>query len=882
MKYWGLIFTFLFINTAFAQRSKLPVIHGKIQLHANCIQCGGRFLCGHTDEVTTLSYNRKNLRQSIKAHCAQKSNDISEALRIKGSATSEEELRYQKYHEDILLSIDANKGGRLKYKEEKGFAYSDFFRYLQPTKNLSSEERKRVIDQNKQQVGILKQDNTLLPVLSIQDFKDTRGELIRPGRLEAEYQNYVKDLMVAHPSYLFEEPKNSGLYIKSLSQNAALQERLAKKFDLGGRNVASLGGGSGSTYGKSSSGGGSDEDQGEGVSNSSPEDQVIYDQNGKNITAEVKAKERKKERIKAQRESDAARIEKERSKGGIQQKQLSMYKSGDASKIYWNDTSFGATAKAIMGTNPSTDICNGNNTDQTNRKIGQYSNTITQAGGASDGYTSDAQFNELTESLIQATRLGSEACRQRVDTEVLRVFGSNGDKKTAQQLVAELDNTSAVRRDSNKSFVDSPEVRMVASNTNPTPPSSLAGSTENPLEIDLNTPVLDDNPDRAANAGMLVALTQENTQRIASKGIKNENSKTKQDPKETVEIDSSDLGYSDTGSYSPPITTASHSFDCSNWDLVASKIAYRSMKCEADLASACNKKISDSFYENCLQIIPDVLASEFREVNLRMCRQIISPKALEAFNFDFDYQPGKKIKDKSIYELSSNINTYMPVRNAMLGKEKKLKLIAQIAERNFGFSLGRHGLIDLEIKPPAKFCEKINKTVFKDGKLISSGFNLMEERTIAFFYSHESDNEKDKNEKAFLYRFFAAGQGFNEPQISKDEMCKKIHERFHSLAINSLNKNKIDKQLMQAAKALQANLTELAKKEELPPEILELDMENLKNKSPVYAELIRQGAILKYYTPESSDYALPRLSNYTEACSEAIERAPADTSQAVN
>lgn len=878
MKIWGLVFTFLLFNSAFAKRNKLPVIHGKIQSHANCIQCGGRFLCGHTDEVTTLSYNRKSLRQSIKAHCAQKSNDISEALRVKGSATSEEELRYQKYHEDVLLSIDANKGGRLRFKEEKGFAYSDFFKYLQPTKNLNASEKKKVYSQNKRQVSILKKDNTLLPVLSIQDFKDTRGELLRPGRLEAEYQNYVKDLMVAHPSYLFEEPKDSGLFIKSLSQNAALQERLAKKFDLGGRNVASLGGGSGGAAKAGKTGAPSETDSSEGVSASSPEDELIYDQNGK-IQASEKAK--------LQRETDPVRVEKDGNKGGYQQKQLSMFKSGDSSKTYWNDTSFNATAKAIMGTNPNTDICNGNNTDQTTKKIGQYSNTITQAGGASDGYTSDAQYNDLTESLIQATRLGSAACRKKVDTEVLRVFGSNGDKKTAMQLVAELDNTSDAKKNSGSEFVESPNIRMIASNTTPTPSSNLSVATENPLEINLETQVTDDNPDRAANAAMLVALSQEKAQRIVdrkgqSSGRAASISSNKGSP--IISSDSKQMhGMIPTKSKNSRhkkqvLDIASLDFEsenpkCKNWDLMASKIANGSMKCSAELRDSCAQNAKHAFFKTCQSLFPDVIAMSDPGELIETCKVLISNETIDPFNISTSYSVGRSndlIKEKSIYKLASYNLPLFKVRDQVWDNRFYKDNVAKQLQRNFGFSPYSLTGFQLNPEPPKSFCMKLKKSKNEAG-IVSSGFDSRDEKIISLFYSHPSDDPKDKS---YVERLINSYNSFGSEK-SKDA-CSKAYLAFQTRVKYSFDVSSTNKLIEQASKALERGMLKFAERKNLPPQILEIDSDSLKEKTRSYAELIRIGSFLKFSELGESSYHLQENGNFINYCTPAQERKPSN------
>ncbi|MAF90010.1 MAG: hypothetical protein VX583_01625 [Bdellovibrionota bacterium] len=894
MKIWGLVFTFLLFNSAFAKRNKLPVIHGKIQSHANCIQCGGRFLCGHTDEVTTLSYNRKSLRQSIKAHCAQKSNDISEALRVKGSATSEEELRYQKYHEDVLLSIDANKGGRLRFKEEKGFAYSDFFKYLQPTKNLNASEKKKVYSQNKRQVSILKKDNTLLPVLSIQDFKDTRGELLRPGRLEAEYQNYVKDLMVAHPSYLFEEPKDSGLFIKSLSQNAALQERLAKKFDLGGRNVASLGGGSGGAAKAGKTGAPSEADSSEGVSASSPEDEVIYDQNGKNITAEVRAKKQASEKAKLQKETDAARVEKERNKGGYQQKQLSMFKSGDSSKTYWNDTSFGATAKAIMGTNPNTDICNGNNTDQTTKKIGQYSNTITQAGGASDGYTSDAQYNDLTESLIQATRLGSAACRKKVDTEVLRVFGSNGDKKTAMQLVAELDNTSDAKKNSGSEFVESPNIRMIASNTTPTPSSNLSVATENPLEINLETQVTDDNPDRAANAAMLVALSQEKAQRIVDRkgrgkiGSVDVPSKSSQ----AGEASSAFVGRSnnikkprfsnEAKDYSASLNNIDYltpDENCLDWDIQATKVSEGSISCSPELRTSCSKSILNAFYQKCLEVLPPVTMDLSSPDKLQGCKKLISKASIEKYNIDPSYTIGSTAaldkKQKAIYKLASENQAMFNYKYKLRDNKFHKDFVIKGLKKNFGFTPfdSYTARSSLQTSPPQSFCSKLEQAKKFDDK--NTGFSTAEEKLLSFFYSHDSD---PKGSKAYIYRLLYANSNNPNQKINKDNECRLIYNSFRAKATLAFDEHLSDKYIDQTSLALAEGLKAFAKDFDIKEKKMKIKKPIIDEKVPAFAELIRIGSFLKFSELDSEGSLLNDFERFSERCDE--DRSPASNAGA--
>ena len=426
---------------------ELGIVGGKIQDQANCILCGGRFLCGATSETVKLQYSRTSLQQPIKAHCAKKSREIAESLRLNQRARSEEELRYQRFHENYLLPIDANKGGRLTYKEEQGFAYEDFVLYLSATKKLPPDARKAAEQSNRLKRTRLEEDHVLLPVLSELQFKETFGSSLPVGRVSEEYRQYVIDLITTHPSYLYYPKKGGALVRRGEKSDDFLLARLKHRFavDETARAPASIDGKESSqpnsivsqtmlapqAVGGSSGGsvvGGSSSSS----SNSGPGQERRLDHNGRDVAAELRMKEEKQQALQQRELEHQKDIEiQRREKAGYRASQLSEFVSAPIKYRYAQTPGYEQSVKRIM----SGELCRQGVHNNTPNYVQSSVNDLVATHGAADEITRVKQQQELTNNLLNAMQ--ANQC-DKAEEQVVRVFHQLSDPITAQNTYSAM------------------------------------------------------------------------------------------------------------------------------------------------------------------------------------------------------------------------------------------------------------------------------------------------------------------------------------------------------------------------------------------------------------------------------------------------------------
>lgn len=428
-----------------------PIVNGRLQAKANCIQCAGRFLCGHTDQVVKLKYMRTYKDQSIKAHCSQMSHEVKESIRTNGGEPrSEEAVRYKDYFEQFVAKIQKNKGGKLSYKEEKGFPFSDFVFYTLPTSKVSKTTKAKNIKKAKKTLRTMRKENVVLPVVSIEDYKQHMSAASKSGRLDVEYQNYVKNLLVLHPSELEEASVGTGIYIKGLTPNTALKNKMAKAF--GERATQNQLGGSGSagTRVAGKSGGNSQARMPSNIGSgdkTKSDANVQYDENFKIINTE---KQQKKARDAARKTSSTLLKTSLNEQKAKTDRQSWLKGTSPDSKPYFRDTTTGYNALKTLFSTGSNSPCGQGNTKSARSFASSASSAIIKDYGTGvDTTLSRTQATDELQAQIQDALNSGNSDNCLSD---LRMNFSNPDKN---RMVA------SVTKDSQSAEVEVEEERKL-------------------------------------------------------------------------------------------------------------------------------------------------------------------------------------------------------------------------------------------------------------------------------------------------------------------------------------------------------------------------------------------------------------------------------------
>tara|TARA_B100001248_G_scaffold262732_1_gene261874 strand:- start:14990 stop:16066 length:1077 start_codon:yes stop_codon:yes gene_type:complete len=175
---------------------------GKLGPSANCILCGGRFLCGATDETLSIQYFNKKRTSSIRQFCYDKTLAYQKQSIEKMPWVSEELLSHQelqkiirniavhksksKYTKNRIESIDENiLRKRIAYRIQQGMPYKDILAVT-----------------TKEQQDKFQTQKTLLPVFSFENFRQQNlgnkqsyhqylEHLIAAPRVDLEFKNKV-------------------------------------------------------------------------------------------------------------------------------------------------------------------------------------------------------------------------------------------------------------------------------------------------------------------------------------------------------------------------------------------------------------------------------------------------------------------------------------------------------------------------------------------------------------------------------------------------------------------------------------------------------------------------------------------------------------------
>lgn len=484
---------FLFSHPGFARSpQQLPIIAGKIQGYANCIQCGGRFICGYTEETVKLRYLRSYKKQTVANHCAQKSHDIKESVRVNDGPRTEESVRWEEYYSSILKKIQENKGGNLKYKEEKGFPYSDFYRYTEKLSGKSKKQQKALINKSKKQLKQLEEDHVVLPIVSIQDFDDYLGDR-ENKRLDIEYVEYVKNLLTLHPSELEESSIGTGIFIKAIVPNKNLKEKMSAQFGsraMGGKNNASGGGGGGS----STKGSGSEGKQKRGtasLSTSSVSDSAIYDDNGMIINSKLRADEKAKQKaINSAALLKEARLEIGKSNQRRRNWAKAAARNGSSAYYRPNSTTYDYMSEIYRSKGDS--LCAGGNNQQNAQYGREMSRSIASTWGNADSNLGQSVISEDLNNTIQnalnassqqncqitlksifeddTPNLVSEAKVSADEVEVQVAKDEAREKRYQRYIASSTDETTPPKRDKPRSRPETdetpegPQITLTAAN----------------------------------------------------------------------------------------------------------------------------------------------------------------------------------------------------------------------------------------------------------------------------------------------------------------------------------------------------------------------------------------------------------------------------------
>lgn len=501
-------------------KAKAPIVNGNIQFHANCIQCGGRFVCGATDQNVKLKYLRNYETLSIQEHCYKKSHDISESIRINQNPRTEEAVRYQDYFSQIVLPINENKGGKLLYKQEKGFLYADLFRFTEPTKGLSKSQRKQVIQKARKKVSEMKKDRVLLPVVSMQDYRDLSGNR---DRIDIEYQEYVKNLLLLHPSELEERPVGTGIFVKAVAIDEKLKSKFAANFGARATGAANLaGGGSGGAPGS-----GGEEQQGaqkRGIASKAGSDTIELDEN-LNV---INAKTQKQKNAKEQEAASRALLQKalnEQAKVSVR-KLPNFSTSGFKPSTYSYNRNIQSAYDFIAEINRSGDnsLCDVGSTSASQNTIASGSAKVAAAYGADSGLENGSlvapKIQSTASSALSAS--SSDECRFKLKSifntpeDFRLIAGVEDDAKSAEQVVAQQERQ---RERGSSLFGGGSRSRSVASTSTP---------ESGELDLDVEIDVVPDSTSSLALASLPTGLAGDgNLPQISSGTVP----KAEKDPK---------------------------------------------------------------------------------------------------------------------------------------------------------------------------------------------------------------------------------------------------------------------------------------------------------------------------------------------------------------